>query len=117
MRPEQITTLVSLEEQLVDVFSAECKPGEWPDMKTAQSRGDRYWHKKNALSTLTLVNRIQTVLRDLRTSEGGTGEQGKGEGQKPAGADLNSESIEQEAARLEKQGVALLKRHRAKREK
>jgi hypothetical protein len=111
MRPEQVTALVALEEQLVDLFSAECKPGEWPDMKTVQSRGDRYWHKKNALATLTLVGRIQTVLRDARTDGGAAGEEGKGE---PRSGDGEA-SIEREAAALEKQGVALLRRHEKRR--
>lgn len=112
MRPEQVTSLVALEEQLVDVFADECKPGEWPTMKDVQSRGDRYWHKKNALATLTLVGRIQTVLRDART-DGGTEKHGNDKNE-PADPERD-ESIEQEAARLEKQGVALLKRHAKRR--
>lgn len=109
MRPEQIAKLTEIEEQLVDIFTTEAKVAEWPDMKTAQSRGDRYWHKKNALATLTLVGRIQTVLRDIRTGEGG------GEKEREPGEAEPARTIEQEAAALEKQGVALLRKHRAKR--
>lgn len=106
MRPEQIDRLVGLEEQLVDVFTDECKPKAWPGMKDTQSRGDRYWHKKNALATLTLVGRIQTVLRDAR-GEGGAGKEAGG----PEG-ELDEEKLrEQEAARLERAGVAVLRKH------
>lgn len=106
MRPEQIQKLTELEEQLVDVFAEECKPEEWPGMKDQQARGDRFWFKKNALATLAIVGRIQTVLREIRV-DGGTEQPGKGDPSR----DLDEESIEQEAARLEKQGVALLKKH------
>lgn len=108
MRPEQISRLTEIEEQLVDIFVVEAETKKWPGMDTPQSRGDRYWHKKNALATLTLVGRIQTVLRDIRTSEGG------GDKEKSAGEVEPERSIEQEAAALEKQGVALLRKHRAK---
>jgi hypothetical protein len=113
MRPEQVTALVQLEEKLVDLFSAECKPDEWPDMETAQSRGDRYWHKKNALATLTLVGRIQTVLRDART-DGGAGTEG-GKGEPERAADEPAESIEKEAKRLEREGARVLKLHEQRR--
>lgn len=109
MRPEQITRLSEIEEALTDIFIAESQVKKWPGMKTAAERGDRYWHKKNALATLTLVGRIQTVLRDIRTGDGG---------EKKPGADTppeEPESLEAEAARLEKQGVALLRKHGKKR--
>lgn len=111
MRPEQVTSLVALEEELVDVFAKECKPAEWPGMDSKDDRGDRYWHKKNALATLTLVGRIQTVLRDART-DGGTEQTGKSDA---PDQDADEVSIEKEAAALEKQGVALLKRHAKRR--
>jgi len=113
VRPEQIERLVRLEEQLVDVFGEECQPATWPDTSTAQNRGDRYWFKKNALATLTLVGRIQTVLRDAR-GDGGSGEQPQDpKALPPAGDGIEEESIEKEAARLEKSGVALLAKKRA----
>lgn len=113
MRPEQIEKLVSLEEELVDVYIHECQPKKWPGMKKAADRGDRYWHKKNALATLTLVGRIQTVLRDARTDGGAGGGEGKvGEPKRPDDTHID---IEAEAAALEKQGVAVLKRHAKRR--
>lgn len=101
MRPEQVTKLGKIEEDLTDLFITEAQATDWPGMETKEDRGDRYWHKKNALATLTIVGRIQTVLRDIRTDSG------KGDGL-PPGPD--EETIEQEAKRLEAQGVAILKR-------
>lgn len=108
MRPEQISKLTEIEEQLTDLFISEAEKKKWPGMETAQSRGDRYWHKKNALATLTLVGRIQTVLRDIRTGDGGSEKPGT------AAPEAAERSIEAEAAALEKQGVAILKRHAKK---
>jgi hypothetical protein len=110
MTPEQITKLAAIEEQLVDVFVEECKPEGWPKMEDKESRGDRYWHKKNALATLTIVGRIQTVLRDVRTG----GESGAGENPDD---DEGEETKQQEAERLAKQGIELLERHRRRRAK
>lgn len=113
MRPEQVTTLIALEEQLVEVFTEECTPKKWPGMEKAADRGDRYWHKKNALATLTLVGRIQTVLRDARGDAGaGADEKGKA---KPS--DDLDDGLEAEAKALEKAGVTVLKRHEQRKKK
>jgi len=109
MRPEQIKQLADIEEQLVDVFVEECKPEGWPMMEDKESRGDRYWHKKNAIATLTIVGRIQTVLRDVRTTEGDSG------GKTPPNDDEGDETHQQEAERLARQGITLLERHRKRR--
>jgi len=106
MRPEQVSKLASIEEQLIDVFIAEAEPGKLPGMKTAQDRGDRYWFKKNALATLRLVANIQTVLREIQSGDGGDNKQPK-----PSEAD-DSETREKEIERLNKEGIAILERHR-----
>lgn len=105
MRPEQVSKLAAIEEQLIDVFIMEAEPQKLPGMKTAQDRGDRYWFKKNALATLRLVANIQTVLREIQT--GGEGENPK----KPAETD-EAETREKEIERLNREGVAILDRHR-----
>lgn len=115
MKPEQVTRLSEIETELVDIFVEECKPAKWPGMKDAAERGDRYWHKKNALATLTLVGRIQTVLRDARGDGSGSADQGGQQPQRPDGERDGEESIEQEARRLEKQGVAVLRKHEKRR--
>ncbi len=99
MRPEHIKELAQIEEQLVEVFQGECKPDEWPGMGTVQDRADRYWHKKNALATLNLVARIQTVVRDAKHVG------------KPAEPE---DEIEREARRLAKQGQAVVRRYASK---
>lgn len=112
MRPEQVERLAKIEEDLVDIFTTECEPKKWPGMASVQERGDRYWHKKNALATLQLVGRIQTVLRDARP-DSGAGEAPKGD-LRPDGEGRDPDEIEREAAALEKKGVAILKRHAKK---
>lgn len=111
MRPEQITQLSSIEEELTDVFIAECQPKTWPAMVKQKDRGDRYWFKKNALATLSLVGRLQTVLREIKAGDPGN--------EKEAGAPrpaANAErSREDEARALVEQGVAILERHRKRR--
>lgn len=58
-------TLKKLEERqaaLADIFIAETDPAKWPDGETRDARGDRFWHKKNAGATATLIVRIQSIL-------------------------------------------------------
>jgi hypothetical protein len=64
MRPDQYERLQALSEKLTDVFLTEADPTTWTGANTplaemtAQQRGDRYWEKKNAVATLSLVGRI-----------------------------------------------------------
>lgn len=57
MRPDQITRLLELSEQLADRFILEADPQEWPGSGMApadasrEERGDAYWCKKNAMAT------------------------------------------------------------------
>lgn len=112
MRADQITQLSTIEEQLVDLFVQECKTEGWPGMERDKDRGDRYWHKKNALATLNIVARIQNVLRDVRRGDGAE----PGDGKRAAAETLeeNGDSIEREAAALMKAGRSVLKRHGVK---
>lgn len=56
--------------KVAEAFFEEGDPEKWPDMKTRDSRGDRYWMKKNAGASLALVARIENLLalRDGRKS-------------------------------------------------
>lgn len=64
MRQDQYERIIALEEELVDVFLNEANPKLWPgstipiDKQDKAMRGDRYWHKKNAVATIALVSRI-----------------------------------------------------------
>jgi hypothetical protein len=109
MRPDQITNLNSIEEQLVDLFKQECTPEEW---KKAADQKAAYLEKKNASATINLIARIQNVLRDIRR-------EGPSDGDRPGSPkDVpdrdGDDSIEQEAAALARQGRAVLKRHGVK---
>ena len=73
MRPEQLQRLQELSEKLADVVLEEADPAEWPgagvplaDMTTAD-RGNRYWCKKNAAATFSLLERTASLLTDVKT--------------------------------------------------
>ena len=70
MRQDQYEKLQALSERLTDVFLNEAEPEKWPGhniepgVMDQQTRGDRYWCKKNAVATLTLIGRV-AGLTDL----------------------------------------------------
>ncbi|MDQ0068271.1 hypothetical protein J2W34_000045 [Variovorax boronicumulans] len=74
MKQEQFERLQALHEKLVDVFLDEADPEKWPGQgialatMDAQTRGDRYWSKKNAVATIALTQRIQTLVTVVRGS-------------------------------------------------
>lgn len=58
-------TLRKLEQrqaELATVFIEETDSSQWPGNETQQMRGDRYWHKRNAGATATLIVKIQSIL-------------------------------------------------------
>lgn len=65
MRDDQIVRLQALTERLGEVVINEIDPHNWPGADklpgdlTQQERGDRYWCKKNAAATMTLL--LKTV--------------------------------------------------------
>lgn len=65
MRDDQIVRLQALTERLGEVVISEIDPHNWPGADklpgdlTQQERGDRYWCKKNAAATMTLL--LKTV--------------------------------------------------------
>jgi hypothetical protein len=68
VRTEQFERMQSLAEKLTDVVIDEANPDEWPgkDTKlielTRDQRGDRYWCKKNAAATLSLLTKMHSLL-------------------------------------------------------
>ncbi len=67
MRDDQLQMLKELSEKLADAFILEADPDNWPgagklpiDM-TQEERGDRYWCKKDAAATATLLNKAITL--------------------------------------------------------
>jgi hypothetical protein len=82
MRDDQITRLKELAEEVAEVFVSEADPRFWSgagmelaDMD-AETRGGRYWDKKNAIQTGTLLARVLDLAeRDQnRSKEGVTAE-------------------------------------------
>lgn len=70
MREDQIQRLKDLSEKLAEVVLQEADPDLWPgagvpiaDM-TNEQRGNRYWSKKNAAATFSLLERTHSLLTD-----------------------------------------------------
>lgn len=96
MRKDQIARLQDLAESIGEVFLDEADPANWngAGVPLAQldkdARGGRYWDKKNAIQTGTLLARVLDLRdRDSRIN---------GEGSK-----AQEEDAEQEINRFEKQ--------------
>jgi len=70
MRADQIARLSDLTQKLAEVVLEEADPDEWPGAGvplaalTQQERGDRYWCKRNAAATMSLLERVQRTLAD-----------------------------------------------------
>lgn len=110
MRADQYEKLQALQEQLVDVFLSEADPALWPGKGLApgemdqQTRGDRYWSKKNAVATAALAQRVTNLTHKIELANGG----GNGEG---AGADELNEvesDLDKQVAAAEKDAKRLL---------
>lgn len=105
MRQDQYERLQALSERLTDVFLDEAEPDNWPGkgMDVAamdkQTRGDRYWCKKNAVATLSLIDRVGKLTGDIQAaSSAGAGSAAVVDDDD--GLDTEIESAEKEAAKL-----------------
>lgn len=104
MRPDQLQRLADLSEKLADVALEECDPEEWSGAGravrdlTQQERGDRFWCKKNAAATLSLLQRVEQIRAtpDSKPEE-------------PAGVD-----VDHEISQAERRAADLLNRMAAK---
>lgn len=78
MREDQARKLAALTERLADAVIKEADPWTWPGANvepaqwTQAERGDRYWHKKNAAASLTLLTKLVFLGADWRTRKPGT---------------------------------------------
>ncbi|MBJ2303526.1 MULTISPECIES: hypothetical protein [unclassified Pseudomonas] len=67
MRDDQITRLQALSERLGEVVITEVDPSNWPAADklpaelTQEERGNRYWCKKNAAATMTLLLKVVNI--------------------------------------------------------
>lgn len=109
MRQDQYEKLQALTEKLTDAFIGEADPGKWPGdglepgQMDQQTRGDRYWCKKNAAATLTVLMKTTNLIGVIqqRSAGGGNDPAGVGE-EKPEEDSLDAEvkAAEKEAARM-----------------
>ena len=115
MRADQLLKMRQIQEELADVFFEEANVKKWPDLLTRDSRGDRYWMKKNASASLAIIGRIENLLalRDGRASGGGGPAAVEQERNDEASLDREIRKAEKDAAALGKAAVERI-RKRAK---
>ena len=72
MRPDQLQRIADLSEKLAEVVLEEADPDTWPgagvplaEMSNEQ-RGNRYWAKKNAAASFSLLERTTSLLTDAQ---------------------------------------------------
>ena len=98
MREDQRIRLAELSEKLADVVLEEADPALWPGAGqplaeiTAAERGDRYWCKKNAAATFSLLERSIGLIEKVN---------------RPGGGD-DDEDLDKQITRAEKEAAKLL---------
>ena len=103
MRDDQIYRLQLLSENLADVVITEVDPTGWPGAGktpaelTQEERGNRYWSKKNAAATMTLLLKVVNIAGIM------------GRGTKPGDTSPEDE-LDNELAAAERQAQAMLER-------
>lgn len=110
MRQDQYERLLSLQEKLIDVLVQEMDPEAWPgaglkpSAMDQQTRGDRYWAKKNLAATQSVVMRnaslIGVVQRQTPGAGGGAEVTDGTPGADEGGLDAEIQAAEKEAARV-----------------
>lgn len=77
MRADQYQRLQDIEERLMDVFLTEADPTQWPGHGMALgamdkgTRGDRYWSKRNAAATLSIIQRASGLVYAIQLQSSG----------------------------------------------
>lgn len=109
MRQDQFERLQALQATLTDVFISEADPSNWPgagiDLANLdkQSRGDRYWCKKNAVATIALMQRIESLTGCIQRW-------GSGTTQPDGDMSLADSDIDKQIDRYETEAAAILER-------
>lgn len=73
MRLDQYERLQKLEEELTEVFLGEADSKRWPGLgiepanMDRDTRGDRYWCKKNAVATMSLIVRVTHLIGHIQS--------------------------------------------------
>lgn len=104
MRDDQITRLQALSERIGEVVIEEVDPHQWPGHGkplgelSQQERGDRYWCKKNAAASMTLLLKVVNIAGMLNR-------------QKPApDAGHPIDELDSELAAAEREAQAMIER-------
>ncbi|RIQ55316.1 hypothetical protein [Bordetella avium] len=112
MRQDQYERLLALQEKLIDALVLEMDPETWPgagmlpSAMDQQTRGDRYWAKKNLAATQSVVMRNASLIGVVQRQTAGNVPGGGAEvteGQPAAddgGLDAEIQNAEREAARV-----------------
>lgn len=114
MRLDQYAKLQDLAEKLTDAFIAEADPDQWPGAgltPTAmdqQTRGDRYWCKKNAAATLSVIVRTTSLIGIIQQRSNLIPPDGEG-----APAETEDTSMDAEMKAAEKEAGKLLAKMQA----
>jgi hypothetical protein len=66
LNADTLKKLEQRQQELADIFIDETDATKWPTPRTGR-RGDRFWFKRNAGATATLIVKIQSML-DMRSS-------------------------------------------------
>lgn len=72
MRIDQFLKLQGLSEKLADVAIVDADPATWAGAgltagtMTQQQRGDAYWSRKMALSTISVLMRVQSLIHSTQ---------------------------------------------------
>lgn len=111
MRDDQYVRFKQLAEDLIEVSLAELDPRNWSGAGLTLAeldkslRGDRYWSKKNASQTLTLVIKMQSLSGMVERAQKGTADQPlTGEGESVA------DDLDKQIKAAERQAASILKR-------
>lgn len=76
MRPDQRKRLEELSEKLIEVVLEEADPDFWPGAGQSladvdqETRGNRYWCKKNAQASFVLVGSIEKLTANTKEALG-----------------------------------------------
>ncbi|WP_342052002.1 MULTISPECIES: hypothetical protein [unclassified Cupriavidus] len=107
MRKDQYERLQTLTEKLTDVFLDEANPETWPGhgitagQMDQQTRGDRYWVKKNAAATLTVIMKTTSLIGVIQQrSAGGSADGVSPDAEEPECLDSEVRAAEKEAQLL-----------------
>ncbi|MEI3775521.1 hypothetical protein [Pectobacterium brasiliense] len=106
MHDDYKSRLTVLSDKLTDTVLTEADPDNWPgagktiDKHTKQERGDRYWFKKNAAATLTLLTKVHSLI----------GIHTRGGSPKDGGGDDEAFELGQQVAKAEREAAAIIER-------